>query len=133
MSLWWIVAVAVLAVWAWSAWRPDPVGLADRAVRTGDFAPVLGALHRVGAAAQPTEYHRVIKRLWNGYHREEAAVVARDYAARHKEAPTAQYWLQQLLQNEPEIAAKTLDEAFLQSFYVPSVAARCGSGGCSRC
>lgn len=129
MSLWWIVGVAALALWAWSRFRPDPAVLADRAARSGDVAPVLVALHRLSPSAQPTEYHRVIKRLWDGYHRETAVVLTRDFAQHHKEAPTAQYWLKQFLQNEPEIAKEHLDAAFLEAFFVASVAAKCGSYG----
>lgn len=117
--------VGLVAVWAWSRLRPDPIALADRAADTGDLAPLLHALHRAG----PTDYHRVLKRLWNGYHRDVAAQVARDYAQRHADAPTAQYWLRQVLENEPAVAAKHLDEPFLEAFYVPSVAQTCGSYG----
>lgn len=128
-SVAWIVAAAVLAWWAWTWLRPDPVKLADRAVRTGRLDPVLAALHRVRPAGQATEYHRVLRRLWDGYHREEAVHVAKDLARLHREAPVAQYWLRQFLEHEPDIAKEHLDDAFLQVSYDPAVAAKCGSFG----
>lgn len=123
-----IVAV-VLALWAWSRFRTDPVALSDHAVRTGDLGPLLTSLQRGPAAAQPTEYHRVIRRLWDGYHREEAVHVAKALAQQRREAPVAQFWLRQFLQNEPDIAKEHLDDAFLAAFHDPAVAAKCGSYG----
>lgn len=123
------IAVAVFVLWAWSHVRKDPVALADRAVSTGQFAPVLTALHRVAVGAQPTEYHRVMKRLWDGYHREEAVDVAKDFARHHRDAPTAQYWLRQYMEKEPEIAKAHFDEGFLAEAYNPAVAAKCGTYG----
>jgi hypothetical protein len=71
----------------------------------------------------------VLKRLWDGYHREEAVPLAKDFATRHRDAPTAQYWLRKYLEDEPEIAKAHLDEAFLGRFFDPAVAAKCGSYG----
>lgn len=123
------IATLLLGMWAWSRFRPDPVGLADRAVSTGQFAPVFTALHRVSVSNQPTEYHRVIKRLWDGYHREEAVEVAKDFARHHREAPTAQFWLREFLEKEPEIAREHLDEAFMAAFHDRAIAAKCGKFG----
>lgn len=120
--IWVVVCAVVLALVAWSRFRPDPVVLAEK----GDLGPALEAL---GKAAEPTEYHRVIKRLWDGYHRQEAAKVARVYLERHKDAPTAHYWIKRVLQDEPDIAAEYLDTTFLDAFYDPGVACKCGTYG----
>lgn len=126
---WVLLSVAALAAWAWLAGRSDPVRLADRAATTGDAGPLLARLHRVRAGEQPTEYHRVLKRLWDGYHREVGVAVAMDLATSHREAPVAQYWLKRFLDHEPEIAQRHLDDAFLEAFYDAGVAAKCGSFG----
>lgn len=124
-----VVLAVVLALWALSRLRADPMSAADRAASTGDLTPLLTTLHRVAPAEQPTEYHRVLRRLWDDYHREEAVTVAKDLATHHRKAPVAQYWIQRFLQNEPELATTHLDEEFLAAFYDPAVAATCGSFG----
>lgn len=129
MSIWLPIAAVVVVLWVWSRLRPSPMALAGRAVSTGDLAPLLASLERVSAGAQPTEYNRVIRRLWNGYHREEAVHLAKALARQHRSAPVAQFWLRQFLQSEPEIAREHLDEGFLAAFYDPAIAAKCGSYG----
>lgn len=123
-----IVAVA-LALWAWSRFHVDTVVLADRAVRSGELQPLRTALQRTSSSGQPTEYHRVIRRLWDSYHRDTAVHLAKDLARHHREAPVAQFWLKQFIQNEPEITTEHLDDEFLAAFFDPAVAARCGKFG----
>ena len=125
MSVWLIGLVLVLAAWAWSRLRPDVLTLADGAVRTGDTTKVLAALRKSDA----TEYHRVIRRLWDGYHREVGVGVAMELARRHPDAAVAQYWLKRYLESEPEIAKANLDDAFMDAHFDPAVAAKCGSFG----
>lgn len=120
-----IVALAV----AWSRMHVSVLARCDTAARSGDAAPLLAALHSSRTPDKVTEYHQVIRRLWDGYHREVAVLVARDFAQAHREAPVAQFWLRRFLQEEPEIAATSLDEAFLAEVFNPGVAAKCGSYG----
>ena len=130
MSLWIAVAVvAALAMWGWSRAKVDTLALADRAARSGELAPLTAALQRVAPASRPTEYHRVIRRLWDGYHRQVAVHVAKDFARAHRDAPVAQYWLRQFMETEPDIAKENFDEVFLASCFDPAVAAKCGSYG----
>lgn len=132
MSIWFpILALAMMAaLWTWSRLHPDPLTLSRRALKTGDLAPLLHALKELPPASQPTEYNRVIRRLWYGYHREEAVHLAKDLARQHRKAPVAQYWLRQYLETEPKIAKEHLDEAFLAEFHDPCAAAKCGKCGC---
>lgn len=127
---WSVVVAAVfvlLLLWSWLS--PDAVSLADRAVRTGDLGPLFANLHRVRAGARATEYHRAIKRLWYRDQREQAALVVKDLLSQDRGATIGQYWLKQLMENEPQIARKHLDAAFLDAFYDPTVAQQCGSHG----
>lgn len=125
-----LITAVLLVVVGWTAFRPvSPLVLADRAGAGGAIDPLLAALRRGPAASQPTEYHRVIKRLWEGYHRDVAVRLAIAFARAHRDAPVAQYWLRRFLEDEPEIAAEHLDPTFLAEFYDPAVAARCGSYG----
>lgn len=130
MSLWIALGVVVaLGLWAWSRAQVDTLVLADRAARSGDLTPLRAALQRVASSQQPTEYHRVLRRLWDGYHRDVAVHVAKEFARAHRDAPVAQYWLRQFLETEPEIAKEHLDEGFLAACFDPAVAAKCGSYG----
>lgn len=130
MNLWIAVAVVVLAGWAWSRLRPNPVALVPAAVASGDLSPLRAALAR---SAGPTDYDQVLKRLWNGYHRAEAAELAKDFASRHRGAAVSQYWLRKVMEDEPGIAAKAFDDAFLAQWYDPQVAASCGKCGSCSC
>lgn len=130
MNAWIAVAVAVLAWLVWSRLRPNPLSLVPAAVESGDLAPLRTALAR---SAAPTDYDQVLKRLWNGYHRVEAAEVAKDFASRHKGAAVSQYWLRKVMEDEPGIAAKAFDDSFLAQWYDPGVAASCGKCGSCSC
>ena len=124
-----LVVAGIFALWALSRTRQDPLALAEQAVRTGEMSPVLAALRRLPAGSRPTEYHRVIRRLWDGYHREEAVHLAKVFAREHRDAAVAHFWLRQFQQLEPEIAAKHLDPEYLAAYFDPAVAACCGSYG----
>ncbi|MFZ5475144.1 MAG: hypothetical protein ACOZNI_00085 [Myxococcota bacterium] len=125
MSVWILVVGVALVGLVWSQLHPDPLALADRAAKTGDVEPVLKRL----AGAGPTDWHRVIKRMWDGYHREAAVLVAKAFAQRHNDAPTAHFWISQFKNLEPEIAAANLEPEFMDRFFDPKVAACCGSYG----
>lgn len=130
MSIWLPVLAVVAAMAVWTLLHPDPVRLSRRALRTGEYGPLYAALQRVPVASQPTQYHRVIRSMWYGYHREEAVEIAKDLARRHRKAPVAQYWLKQFMESEPKIAKEHFDDGFLAEFHDPCVAAKCGSCGC---
>lgn len=97
--------------------------------KTGDPMPVVEAITAVDEERRPTKWDYAINRLWQAYARETAAalIVA---AAERSEATILQYWIQQVLQVEPEIAETTFSEEFLERHYRPDVAARCGKSGC---
>jgi len=130
MSVWIVIAVALLLLWMASA-RRNPLSLVPAAVRSGDLAPLRTALETTRAG--PNDYDQVLKRLWNGYHREQAAEIAKDFATRHRAAPVSQYWLRKVMEDEPAIAASVFDEAFLARWYDPGVAATCGKCGSCSC
>lgn len=129
MGMWLALGALAVVLFAWWRTRVDLIALADRAARSGDASAVLAALRTAPTADRVTDYHRVIRRLWSGYHREVAVAVAMDFAQQARTAPVAQFWLREFLQNEPEIAEKHLSAAFLAEFYNPTVAAKCGSHG----
>lgn len=97
--------------------------------KTGDPMPVVEAITAVDEERRPTKWDYAINRLWQAYARETAAAVI-VAAAERSEATILQYWIQQVLQVEPEIAETTFSEEFLETHYRPEVAARCGKSGC---
>lgn len=129
-------ATSVLALVAFVAavviWRSlsSPI---DRAVRSAltqkSISPIVDALGRKSAARQPTAYNVAIRRLWDGYERGMAAQLVRQLAELHHTEQIAQYWIELVLQTEPGIARQAFDQAFLDTYYVPEVAAQCGKVG----
>ena len=51
--------------------------------------------------------------------------LARDYGT----TPIAQYWIQQALQVEPAMAKRSFTQEFLDTYFQPEVAAKCGQVG----
>jgi hypothetical protein len=99
--------------------------------RTGDVAPLVERLNRLGSAAAVDAYNSAIRRLWDAYERESAARLIRALVEGHSAAPIAQYWLDQIQKVEPEIAESTLGSAFISRYYDPTVASGCGPCGCT--
>jgi hypothetical protein len=123
------VGVIVLAVLFWRLFLPGLGPLVDQAAKSGDLGPLLAALQKMREGAQPAAYNHAIRRLWDGYQRELAARLARELARNFGTVPISQYWLRQILQVEPGIAKVQFDQEFLNTYYVPEVAARCGPAG----
>lgn len=133
MSVWILVLAVAVGAWAWSVTHPSPLALVPATLRSRDLAPLQSALAKASPGAQPTEYDRVLKRLWDTYERELAAQLARDFATRRKDAPVSQYWLRKLMEHEPGIASRVFDDEFLARYYDASVAAGCGKCGSCSC
>ncbi|HOX44761.1 MAG TPA: hypothetical protein PK668_14275 [Myxococcota bacterium] len=109
--------------------RPNLDRLVARAVQSGELGELQGFIEKRREGSQPAAYNYAIRRLWDGYHRELAARLARELARNFGTVPIAQYWLQQILQVEPAIASEQFDQEFLATYFVPEVAARCGKAG----
>lgn len=80
-------------------------------------------------SAQPSFFLQSIEQLWNRWHRDLAAELVRDFVLMFPEEKLGQYWLQQILEIEPEIAEKLLYQEFLEVYYKPTIAAGCGAVG----
>lgn len=100
--------------------------LVREAVQTNDVTNLLKAANMQSDGQRSFFYQRAIQQLWNGYHRVLAARVIRVFAMEYPDEKICQYWLRQLQEMEPEIAAEELDERFLEQHYLPEVAACCG-------
>ncbi|TXD43754.1 hypothetical protein FRC96_01125 [Lujinxingia vulgaris] len=130
MTLWMIVAAiaaVVVVLWQFGAGRlQKPLA---HAMRTGELAGVLAAVESASPAEQPTLWDHAIGELWKAYQRETATRLITEAAAR-SDADIVQYWVRQAMEVEPEIAAQYFSPEFLEAFFKPEVAARCGRKGC---
>jgi hypothetical protein len=123
------LALLVAAVVVWQSLSSST----DKAVRTAlaqkRVSPIVDALAKRSSSQQPTAYNAVIRKLWDVYERGMAAELVRKLAELHHTEQIAQYWIKQVLQTEPGIARQAFDQAFLDTYYLPEVAAQCGKVG----
>lgn len=101
----------------------------QQAQQSGDLQPVVRAVESAPEDDRPTQWDQAIGALWQAYARREAAQLVVE-AAERSEATILQYWIQQVLQVEPDIASEVFTDEFLQRHFKPEVAARCGKSGC---
>ena len=135
MSSWmWIVLGAVtLGIIAYGTLRAGGLrGALAQARRTGDLTGVVLAVERVAEAERPTKWDAAINDLWQTYEREAAARLITE-AAQRTNADIVHYWIAQVLQVEPEIAATVFTQEFLDAHFDPDAAARCGRCGSCGC
>ncbi len=128
-----VLGVAVGGFVAVSGARKVTVGGAlEIARQKGDIGPLVAVIEAMGEENQPTAWNQAIDGLWRTYHREAAAALIVQAALR-TDAGVVQYWIQQTLQVEPEIAAEAFSEDFLATCFRPQVAASCGKCGPCGC
>jgi hypothetical protein len=102
----------------------------EHAVATGDLDSLIEHIEASPSGEHPTKWDQAIKALWQSYNRETAARLVIE-SAKRCDAPIIQYWIRQVLEVEPELAARHFSEEFLAQHFRPDVAARCGkSCGC---
>ncbi len=129
-ELWWIVLAAVGVVIVFKMVGTGKMAAAlDRARDTGEVAGIIAAIEAAPEKRHPNLWDQAISRLWEEYHR-EAALDLMIAAARRSDAPVVQFWLKKAMEVEPEMAEEQFDDEFLQTYFKPAVAARCGRVGC---
>ena len=126
---WIFLAAAATLPFLWFARRPSFSRSTKEAVATDDPRPLVTALSEISEAARPTAFDQMVRGLWEGYRRSLATRTVRDAAGWLNGATIIQYWIRQILEVEPELAAEHFDEDFLRVFYRPEVAAGCGKFG----
>ena len=131
-GLWWIFLVITAVVVGLRMLGTGNLGRALKVVRAnGNVGALVTVIEGAPEAKQATMWDQAIGTLWREYRREEAFELMKEGAMR-SEAPIVQYWLQNAMEVEPEMAALSFDAEFLESYFRPSVAAKCGRCGCSR-
>ncbi len=125
-----ILTVVMLALLAKSVMRTSGVAAGTaHARKTGELGVLISAIETTPYSEQATQWDQAIGELWQAYAREEAARLVMEAAAR-SDADIIQYWIRQILEVEPEIAAQTFSQEFLEEYFQPEVAAKCGRSGC---
>lgn len=120
-----IVLLVILARY----FAPTVDSAVERALETKQLDELFEALRLLRGAKQPDAYNRAIRRLWDAYERDLAAALVRKLAEHQPNERITQYWLDQVQQVEPELAQKMFEKGFLERYFRPEVAARCGSFG----
>ena len=132
VEFWWLIAVAavVVCLGLFRLLSPGQMGQAlEKARRTGEVAGVVAIVEAAPEKKHPNLWDQSIGTLWQEYHR-PAAIALIVAAARRSDAPVIQFWIKKALEVEPEIAVEIFTPEFLEEFFRPEVAARCGRVGC---
>ncbi len=124
-----IVAAGAVGTLAWFRLRPSLQREIARAVSTEDLSKLVAFLGTKSGEAQATAFNTAVRSLWDRYERELATDLIKQLAGVIATASIGQYWMKQVQEVEPEIAQSRLGADFLEQFYNPEVAARCGKFG----
>jgi|TARA_B100001964_G_C14089461_1_gene534134 hypothetical protein len=100
-----------------------------RAIKEESAATLIRAILDRPELQQPNLFHRAINILWSAHHRELALDLIEELAKHHQDENIAQYWLGQSLSVEPRLTRSRLSEGFIEAYFRPEVAARCGPAG----
>jgi hypothetical protein len=129
-NLWWLVFVIAAVVFVLRRFGANGMGKElDRAHRTGELAGLVAVIAASPVHQQPTLWDQAIGSLWNEYARETATRLVMEAAAR-SDAAIVQFWINKVMEVEPEIAFTFFTEDFLASYFRPEIAAQCGRRGC---
>ncbi len=130
LEFWWVAFAVVGLLLAIRLLGPGKFAQAlEKARQTGEVAGIVAAVEAAPEKKHPNLWDQAISTLWQEYHR-EAALVLMVAAARRSDAPIVQFWLKKAMDVEPELVAEHFDEEFLEEYFRPEVAAKCGRVSC---
>lgn len=132
MLLWMgiILTVAMLAFMAKSVMRTSSVSAGTaHARKTGELDLLIEAIETTPYQEQATQWDQAIGELWQAYAREEAAKLVVE-AAKRSDADIIQYWIRRVIEVEPEIASERFSEEFMEEYFRPEIASKCGRSSC---
>lgn len=130
-TLWIILATLLFISFLWKFITGPKTGSTNKKGEEIDINALLERITRQRASVQADAFHSTISQLWNAYEREPAIQLIKEFCQRFSDTPIVQYWINQAITVEPELAQKSFDQEFLATHYRPAEAAHCGSGGCS--
>ncbi len=130
MDLWWLFMGIAAFVILFQFLGPGRLSRGLKEARTsGEIAGLVSAIEEAKQKRHPNMWDQAIARLWEEYQRETAidVIVA---AARRCDAPVIQFWIKKAMEVEPELADEKFSDEFLETYFKPAVAARCGRVSC---
>ncbi len=130
MDLWWLFMGIAALVIIFQMMSPGRLKRGLKEARTsGEIAGIVAAIEEAKEKHHPNLWDQAIGRLWEDYHREAAldVIVA---AARRSQAPVIQFWIKKAMEVEPKLAKQKFSDEFLETYFRPAVAARCGRVSC---
>ncbi|MCB9641009.1 MAG: hypothetical protein H6727_19085 [Myxococcales bacterium] len=98
-------------------------------IKSRDVGPFEQFLQGIPEKRRPGVYLEAIELLWERWERELAAKLVRALVLSYPDEKLGQFWLQKVIEIEPEIAEDELGAAFLEEEFKPEVAACCGAVG----
>ncbi len=131
MSSYWIGSALVLIILVLLIKKRGPSlpDLVDKAIKEEDISPLMVAIASLPMKKRPSFFQQAIEMLWNGWHRVLAAELIREFVTMHPDDRLGHYWIQKVLEVEPEAAEEVLDDDFIENFYRQDLAATCGPAG----
>ncbi|NOZ00835.1 MAG: hypothetical protein GXP54_02975 [Deltaproteobacteria bacterium] len=129
MEIYIIVGVAGLVVlWLLAKRGPSPYAAAKKAAEIDSIQPIVQAAGPLQPRARSAFYDQAISTLWEGWQRQLAILMVKEYTTSHSEEKVCQFWLQRALEVEPAVAKEVFDDRFLEEYFRPEVAKACHSG-----
>ena len=95
--------------------RPDPLSEATQAaIESAKLDKLIEYLQSLPERARIGAYDKAIKEMWRAYERPLAIRLVKHLGVHHHESSTAQYWIRNVLEVEPELARKSFNKKFLE-------------------
>lgn len=133
MTFMWLGLFVAAAIGLWMARTAlRSTGISSRiahAAQTGELHLLIEAIEGLPDEEQPTHWDQAIGQLWQEYARETATRLIMA-AAERSDAEVIQYWIRRVMEVEPALADEHFDEEFMQRYFQPEVAERCGRTSC---
>lgn len=123
------VCLVALMLWRLASQAKQLEAALNSMRQGGSPSPVLAVVSQAPDDKRPDLLNQAISGLWQSYDRRKAALLVKE-AVQVSNATVLQYWMNQVLEVEPDIAEDVFDQAFIDQHYNPEVAERCGPSGC---
>lgn len=123
------LAALVIGVVLYRLFSPAYDKLIKIALEEKGTSGALKGISELNENVQAEAFNHLIRALWNMYERELAILFIRELAKMHCGTKISQYWINQAMSVEPDMAKLQMDKDFLDTYFKPEVAAQCGSVG----
>jgi len=125
----WLVVGVIVAFMGWRLLFPGLDKAVKESIDSQDISPLVTAINKRPINSRPAAFNHAIKRMWDAFQRPMAIQLVKELVKDYGNKPIAQYWIKQVLQIEPRMAKKSFSKRFLQTYYRPELASKCGPVG----